>query len=417
MAEKILIISNRVLSETDNNGKTLYSIIKDIPRELVSQLYFYENNPTISGYNYFQLSDKDIIRGLFDKKKRGRRIPADVVKSESDNDLNTNYTISSKYGIRKNDLLLLIREALWKHNWKSEQLDKWLDDFRPDTVFFMAGDCLYAYRICAYIVNRHHCRLMTYVTDDYVLPRSKENKISGLRRVCIKEMMHKCVMRSQRFFTISGRMQTEYKRLFGKDSEILINKTESLREESLCEKASGNSTLIFFYAGSMYYGREDILFSLAKEIKKHNYIDSEHRAELHICCNVFPGNKFMKRVNSIDCVKYMGALDKNELKEQLNLSNVLVFVESFEKKYIEKIRLSFSTKVPEYMSVGKPILAVGPEDIGSMDMLKNCAFCVTRKTEIGRGLGEFMDMKEQWSLYSKKAVNNFNVLQEGISKL
>ena len=61
---KLLIISNNVLSEINNNGKTILSFIENSKLE-IRQLYFSSEVPSIKTYKYFRISDNDIIRGCF----------------------------------------------------------------------------------------------------------------------------------------------------------------------------------------------------------------------------------------------------------------------------------------------------------------------------------------------------------------
>lgn len=404
-SKRLLIISNRVLSTTDNNGKTLYSFFQSMPKESVSQLYFYGNLPTIAGYNYFQLSDKDIILGKFNKSLCGRKVKVKEYENPQEC-LHADVLIQSKYKIPRNNIILLLREIIWNHSWRSEQLDKWLDEVNPNAIFFMAGDCLYAYRICAYVVNRYHCRLSVYITDDYVLPRCHESILAKKRREMIADLMGKCVKRAQDFFTISERMRLEYKKLFGKDSMVILNMSEPIYDKELCKVSEQNETTIFTYTGSLYYGRDKILLKLAEEIKNYNNCHKDtKKGKLYIYSNNRPEHKFIKELEKIGTAVYGGSLNKQQLKEKLNLSNVLVFTESFEKEQIEKTRLSFSTKIPEYLSVRKPILAIGPKEIGSMDYLEDCAVIIHSIEKIYAGLERLLSSDKLQKEYGKKAFN------------
>ncbi len=69
---RLLIISNNGLSYTQDNGTTISSFFDSVPKECVRQLYFSGENPGVSGYKYFQISDNDIIKGVFSRKRRGR---------------------------------------------------------------------------------------------------------------------------------------------------------------------------------------------------------------------------------------------------------------------------------------------------------------------------------------------------------
>ena len=58
-------------------------------------------------------------------------------------------------------------------------------------------------------------------------------------------------------------------------------------------------------------------------------------------------------------------------------------VEAFDKFNKKITRLSLSTKIPEYMGSGKLIVAIGPDDISSIEYLKEneIAYCITESDE------------------------------------
>ena len=66
----------------------------------------------------------------------------------------------------------------------------------------------------------------------------------------------------------------------------------------------------------------------------------------------------------------MGSVSSDEIIIEMKKYDLLVHIESFEKKYTNKTKLSISTKIPEYLATGRPILAVGPRDISSIKYIK-----------------------------------------------
>lgn len=105
-------------------------------------------------------------------------------------------------------------------------------------------------------------------------------------------------------------------------------------------------------------------------------------------------------------------LDKDGLKAAMNQSNILVFVESFDNGQIEKTRLSFSTKIPEYLSVGKPILAIGPEGIGAMDCLQEAAACAYSKEDIYNCLKNLLENENMQYMMAEKAKKAYTKLNQ-----
>lgn len=393
--ERILIISNNVLSNTNNNGKTILSYFDTMNCKQIRQLYFSCEDPSLSEYQYFRISDKDVIRGKFFPQLRGGR--AEVKCSNR---------ILNSYVKNYSEFMRLLREILWYKSWKSKQLIKWLDEFRPSVIFFVGGDCCFAYNICMYITKRFNSRLSLYITDDYFMPRKREKVFHMVRRYIIRRSFIECLKLTDVFFTISKQMSQKYEKEFGKKSFLAVNMTEVLKDTSI-EKEENIITMI--YAGSTYYGREDILGRLSKEIEKLN--KNQKELKLKIYSNNKLNKNELRQIIKGKHTYYGGALSKEELIVELNKADVLVFVESFSEDQIEKTKYSLSTKVPEYLSLGKPILAIGPEGIGSMEYLKEASLCVYEEDKIEEALKYLLssdDLRRQLARLAEEKFLKFN---------
>jgi len=376
---KMLIISNNVLSNTNNNGKTVLSFIKGIEKERIRQLYFHSEKPSVKGYSYYQLSDFDIIRGFFEPSKRGRVWKDDMLDAGVVSNANITH---KKQRLKKTSFLRLIRDLLWCGHWKSRALMEWLDEYQPDTVFFVAGDSGFAYNITKIIVKRYNARLVTYITDDYIMPRAKESFIDFAKRLVIRRKMIACINSSDAYFTISELMRKTYASITGKDSEIIMNMTPSLYDPRY--DSHNNENIVMVYAGSLYYGRDTILGKIADVALHYNskIVSDNKKVEIRVYSNSTPTDESRAVFERDGCCTYCGSLSPDELKVVLNCSDVLLFVESFDSEMQEKTKYSLSTKVPEYMSVRKPIFAIGPEGIGSIDYLSDVAFCAFCENKI-----------------------------------
>lgn len=400
--KSLLIISNNVLSTTNNNGKTIYSFVEGMKDVTVSQLFLSGEVPKISGYNYFRISDKDVIRGILRPAKRGNCICAKIPGEARDD-----FSIKKKVG--KNIYTLLFRDILWFKRWKSKNLLDWLDNVKPDAIFFVAGDSLFAYDICTFVQNKYGSRLTVYITDDYVMPRSEEKKLQRFRRNRISSKLDDILKVATCFYTISTIMRTAYKEKFGIDSYLAVNMTDDLKCDSYLKE---EKEIIFTYAGSFYYKRSEVLGRLAKAIKKYNEHKNALFAKLLMYSNTPPTEDIYKEICIDGASEYRGSLNNSQLRERLNTSDILVFVESFESEQIEKVKYSLSTKVPEYMSLGKPILAIGPTGIGSMDYLRDVAICVNDINELDKYIAGILDKSMNLAEYAvhsrEKYLKNHN---------
>ena len=59
------------------------------------------------------------------------------------------------------------------------------------------------------------------------------------------------------------------------------------------------------------------------------------------------------------------------------------------------------------MSIGKPILAIGPAQVASMKYLEDCAYCVTRLSQLESRLSYLIETDELKEMLSKKALEKY----------
>lgn len=407
--DRILIISNNVISRTKNNGKTIASIFEEYPKENIRQLYFSSELPEDIKLNgYYQISDSDVLKSLIQSSTSVGRVQSTSIM---------NMVYSSKEKERKipiNNFTRLIRELIWKFNYKkSESLIEWLDDFQPQKIFFVGGDSIFAYEITSLIKNKYNSKLLTYITDDYILPRKTVSFFWWIRRNLLLRKMNFLIKDSVALMTISEKMKNEYKRIFKKESLLLMNKSESLRDESIQKKGNNNIKLV--YAGGLHYNRYQVLSEIGKAIASINKKENTN-IKLSIYTNEQPSDKIIAKINIENGSEYCGNLNREELKIKLNECTIPVHVESFDKKSIESTRLSISTKISEYISLGKPILAVGPKNVASMDYLEGIALCINDESLIESELLRlFFDSNFQNEL-SEKAREQFEINDKLLKK-
>ncbi|MEG2232681.1 MAG: hypothetical protein RRY16_01755 [Bacilli bacterium] len=383
--KRILVISNNPFSTTQNNGKTLASFFEEVPSEYIAELFFRNDSPSWNHCKrYFKISEQDLLN-------KGKCISGNGTNNKS---------------IRKGNLIRIGRELIWKIcKWKTKELINWLDDYNPEIIFFDAGDSGFAYDICDFIVKRYSSKLFVYFTDDYILPRICISPFWWIRRNHIYLQMKKILSNESHMIAISDEMQKEYMKIFNKKSIKLINTTESMKEN--VEK-SDEDKIIFTYAGTFSFHRDETINLLIKAIKLNNSISSNKKAYLQIFSTASITAKMKSVFNVKGVSSFNGNLDSNELKTVLNQSDVLVHVESFRRNSIASTRLSISTKIPEYLSVGKCIVAIGPAKIASMTYLSNCAICINDKKQIYESITNVINNCVIRNNVAEKALNKYD---------
>ena len=105
-------------------------------------------------------------------------------------------------------------------------------------------------------------------------------------------------------------------------------------------------------------------------IKGINSNSNTIKIDLLVCTgdNLSSNDKSLLDLTSI---VFLGKLNSKELSELYENVNFALHVESKVDKFVEKTRMSVSTKIPECLSKGICLIGYGPKDIASMKLLND----------------------------------------------
>lgn len=379
---KILIISNNELSTTDANGKTLLSIFENDVFD-IKQIYIKKTfKPTSKLSGSLYIDEKDIIKSVLK-----------IV------DLKTSQTNSiDNFGLMKKSVFKqCLREFIWLYSKKQYSLiDAWIKNNEFDVVFFMMGDSIFMCNIVLYILKKFNFPLLTYITDVYINELNIRSPLEYFFKKLLRKKQAEIIEKSSKLYTISDKMRMFYKEFCHVDSNILRNiaVTDIIKND--------NKAHNFVYAGNLYYGRDEVLVLLAKVIK---LINKQNNTDIYlkIYSNSLLTDVIKNEMKTNNYIFWGGQLSKEELQIEISKNTYILFVESFKEKYIRKVKYSFSTKITELALQGKCIVAIAPENIGSMDDLKSFAFCINDLNKLELKIRSLL--KCDYNLYEEKAIN------------
>ena len=181
-------------------------------------------------------------------------------------------------------------------------------------------------------------------------------------------------------------MKKEYDAIFGINS-IFITKGIDISKIKIQSQVM-HDPIKLVYLGQVIYGR---IFSLIAIKEALDIINSKGiKMQLFIYTNNSISDELKNKLLIKDSVFLMDPVPYNEVPNIIDESDVLVYVESFVNKHKNTARLSFSTKIADYLGSGKCILAIGPDDIAPIEYLKeeNAAIVVTDISDVKRNLEE-----------------------------
>lgn len=386
---KVLVISQTVFSKTSNMGKTLTSYFTGFRPDELAQLYFHSEKPTNPDVcrDYYRFSDVDALKSIFSSKRKGTKIEAsDICSCDESARIDTGISRKAyKVGSKHKAWVLLLRDLIWRlSRWNNAQLLQWVDDVKPDVIFFASGDGAFSYRIAKKIKERLNVPMVMACVDDYYLNnRNKSEFLGKFRQKIFLKSVKKTVADVDEIFTICDTMNAAYTELFEKKCRTLHTSAE-FKELKIRTDADQVS-----YIGNVGYDRYKQLLDLGKAISKISCDNAPH----HI--DVYSGSineEYITPLKSAAGIVFHGSVPASNVPKIMESSVAVIHTEAFDNETQNLVRFSVSTKIAESLMYGPCLIAYGPEGIASIDYLKenNAAYVITRPEDLESGLTEIL---------------------------
>lgn len=360
---RVLFVSVNPFSNTSNNGKTFASFFEGYPSDSIAQLYFHREIPTSPVCDrYFRITDEDLLKdAVWPWRVTGERVSS---RSTSVTPVPEGIHTALKGSFTAR----LMRQLLWTGvHLENPSLVDWLDDFRPEIVFFCGGDAAALYPKVTSLADRYEARLVFYITDDYVLRTRSRNFATRAMRWWTRREFTRLASHADLVLTIGESMSSTYEREFGINSVPVMNMV-AVPEAQPAPRLRGSPAepIILLFAGSLHSNRWQVLALLAERV--------EHLVASGIPLRMLvfgpePSAEELAHLDRPPLCQHGGLLTPAELKVAIAEADVLVHVEADDDASMQATRLSISTKIPEYLASGRSILALGPRGLASIDYL------------------------------------------------
>ncbi len=177
--------------------------------------------------------------------------------------------------------------------------------------------------------------------------------------------MRKIVGLADKMYVISPMQKDEYEKSFNNSMQILT-KSGSFEHEFV-PKTDYNYPLKILYTGNLSLGRWKSVSYISEALKQIN--SGRKLAELDIYSSTKLTSEQVSAVSDSENSFFRGEAPSDVIFKLQNECDILVFAEGFEEEYKNIVRLSFSTKLVDYFKSAKPIIAIGPRGISSVDYL------------------------------------------------
>ena len=370
---RILILSQHPWNRENSFGNTYSNIFGRVANIEIAHIYLMTGTPDYEPVvtRYYQISEGAVFSSLFHRDGHhpiGKEVfLSDAVAKDDQVDHKQQKAWYEKVlaiGKRKHwRWMFWLRELAWKYgNIDYEGLMSFVNDFNPDIFFLPYSNIFYTNRLAIYIKERLDVPMVLEMAmDHYSLNRVSYNPFFWIERLAKRKMIRRLVAYSSFMYVISKKMKNEYEKLLNIECRVLYKTPDIDRKQS--SYVQSNTPIKFLFTGNIYANRWKSLSMLAKELEKQQFGRLD----------VFTGSPLtekIKRALEIPSVSYLHMpVSQDEVIRLQNEADVLVHVEAFDKKNKSLVRCAISTKIMDYLSVGRCILAIGPNDISSIEYL------------------------------------------------
>lgn len=389
---------------SDSGIHTQTDLFKYYDPERVAQIYTKSDLPDTPVCNsFFRISENEVIRSVYTRKAVGCR-----VENGASADSNTQKAIEAEQALytkahkKKSWLMTLARELVWSlGKWKTKALDDFILEENPDVYFVPIYPVAYMGWIQLYIIKKFPKPYVCYLADDnYTYKPCGRNPLAYLHRFILRKTVKKLAVNCSEMFTITKTEAEETDRCFGTHSVVLTKGINFEGKEY--EKKEPSSPVRMVYTGNLLIGRANSLAEISKAMAKINK-DGE-KVVFDIYSTTVLDEKTMNYLNANGC-HFKGAVPKSEVDAIQQSADIVVFAESLEKNHRLDARLSFSTKLTDYLKNGKCIFAIGDKTIAPIIYLRDndCAVIANEYDEIENRLTELIGNPTMITEYAKKA--------------
>lgn len=380
---RILIITVNAWNDSISSGNTISNRFGAWDPEKISNIYL--RNERIDNkicHKYFRITERDIFKSLFSGKSSGEEIAYD--KEVND------YSIFNSKIHKKNKIIeyikttrltsvLFLREIFWAIGFrKKDKLKSFLKDINPEVIHMHCPvhGHIYAHRILHYCQKITNAKVVLFYGDD--MYSYKNNwPLDRIYQFILRVWVKKTVKISDLNYAVTSELCEYYSNIFEKEFKLLF-KGASLLPPTL---KPHTLPLKIVYTGNILWNRWRTLALISKAIEQVSNGGNVFKLEIYTQSAI---SKNMQLALNTENSQIKNAISYEEVKKTLAIADIVLHVESFTQKYMLITKYSFSTKIVDCIQSGSCIMAVGPDELASINFLKqtNAALVANNYDEI-----------------------------------
>lgn len=386
-----------------SGSDTMSSLMQKYGAENVAALYIRaDKSDSKSASRYFQIMEGRVMKSILHPSiVTGEEFrPENIMVTELSADQEAEKARYSLFSKHRWGIFIFAREFVWKlGHWKSEELNAFLEDFKPEVLICPIESYIHFNTINEYIIKKCNPRVIGFLWDDNFTYKQDHSLWHQLHRFWLRRSVKRMVAKCNTIFCLSPKMKEECDKEFGVESKLL---TKPIFNQGVFKPYEVGTPIKILYTGKLIIGRDETIAEVVDAIKIIN--KDRQRVMLEVFTNTELNPAMEERINVPGCCNLHDSIPQKEVFAKQSEADVLLFAESLSEKKLTA-RLSFSTKLTDYFSAGKCIWGIGNKDLSSIEYLKSqdAAVVSTNKNQILDTLSQLVDNPFLIGHYARKA--------------
>ena len=249
--------------------------------------------------------------------------------------------------------------------------------FRPEVIYSCLGNIQLAVLV-GRLSRREGAATVVHLMDDWLATKHTDSWIWAWHRHMLVRLSRDLLQGCSVCMAISDQMAQEYEITFGRRFGVFMNCVDVSPDEPAPPKPHPGAPIRFVYVGGLHLGRWQSLVEIGEALDVMDDAGTAGRLIVHAPAADLATYAQGRMPHSMEIA---GPLPPGEVRSVLQRANVMVHVESFGEAERRYTRLSVSTKIPQYLAAGRPILAYGPGEVASCQYVSasGCGVVVGRQ--------------------------------------
>ncbi|MEU1679460.1 glycosyl transferase family 1 [Micromonospora zamorensis] len=360
---RVLVVGAEPFGRSSGTGITLSNLFDGWPRDRLAQVYTTRTEPSSNVCEQYFAVDPwnapvdHVVRSVLTRGRTataGSAAAAAAVPAGG----NGSWKGQARRSMRAvADLSPLLVPA---------DLRAWARRFHPDVVYSVLGS-VRVIRLARRLAGTCGVPIVPHFMDDWPATLYSNGELFGLGRRAVDAGLGGVVRRATSGLCISAPMAEEYQRRYGIPFAPFMNCVQESAFDDRREAppaVAGAGPVEFVYVGGLHLDRWASLARLGAALER--LASPPGPARLTLYAPESDLARYGAAFAHLPAVRLARSIGSAEVAPVLWAADVLVHVESFKPEIAQYTRLSLSTKLPQYLAAGRPILGHGPGDLASM---------------------------------------------------